>query len=236
MDGHWVLNSDFVQEFRRVSRAVEKGELPPERLAEIRKEFRDKTKTGIMPAKALFRLTGGTEGSVKLLVRRSGKLISNEIKKTSTEVDPVVSAGEGVVQLRFVPGASDSFKGKLAGLRTIDLRNCTFGDLQEMQQILGMIAPAGQYGQIVRQKGAINAIKTTSGGQTPAGLTLLVDGSTRGVAGMFARALSAKGLAKLSGALPKAEPKLVEGVKLPDGSGFTLVTGIYKSPMQEKRS
>ena len=73
-----------------------------------------------------------------------------------------------------------------------------------------------------------NALTVKSGNQHPPSIELVVDGTTRGAAEIFALALSSHHLAKLDGAETGGDRSVEQIVELPDGSGYTLKTGSYR--------
>jgi len=67
-----------------------------------------------------------------------------------------------------------------------------------------------------------------NGNPNPPGITLVTDKSTRGVAEMFALALSSRGWAKLTGGSTGGDRDNKAIIRLPDGSGYTLVTSVFR--------
>ena len=98
-----------------------------------------------------------------------------------------------------------------------------------MRRTLAVLAPNGVYGVIsTERKESPLRLTVTHGNPRPPKTTLLVDRTTRGPAAILARALAAKGLATLKGGPTGNDLSVREVVALPDGSGYTLVTGEYR--------
>lgn len=233
VDGHWVvnpsdLNTLYVLGGKQLAGKATKEELT--RLLEMRRVYRKKLQTSVMPMKARDMIISGTSGVVKATWKRGGNVITTDVAKTTSQEPAVAQEAGGAIAVHFFPGAADKLKRVLpAGPVTIDLRNNDFGDMQEMRSCLALLAPAGTYGEIVDQKsGTPKPLKVTEGSKQRE-ITLLVDHSTRGVAEMFAMALSANAGAKLQGPSMSPDKNVIEVVKLPDGSGYTLVTGVFSA-------
>ena len=71
--------------------------------------------------------------------------------------------------------------------------------------------------------------KTDSGTAKPPKIKLIVDPSTRDAAEIFALSLSSKGFATLSGSEMGNSRRHHDICQLPDGSGYTLTTGLFKT-------
>ena len=240
VNDHWVLNPVLVEQFRAASLAASPAatkKLSPDqvskRQAMARKvglDLRNRLKSMIMPLKAKDMLNLGANDSVKVAWHRNDKLVSTTILKKASTVSLVDSDGAAIA-LRFGEGSAERLKQLLTGKRelTLDLRNNATGNFQAMRDCLALLAPSGTYGEIHSDKpGKSRTLSITTGNAKPPKLNLIVDRTTRGPAEIFARALSAKGLAKVSGK-PAGDTSVLETVSLPDGSGYTLVMGEYRS-------
>jgi C-terminal processing protease CtpA/Prc len=139
--------------------------------------------------------------------------------------------------LPFVPSSVDQLKAAIAGRSavTIDLRNNTLGDFTVMRQCLAVVAPTGTYGYESSDRNAKGQpIRVAAGNASPPAVTLLTDRTTRGAAEIFALALSSRGIAKMSGGDTGGARDFYDIVSLPDGSGYTLVTGHYRPQLSVK--
>ena len=115
---------------------------------------------------------------------------------------------------------------------TLDLRNNVLGDFETMRKCLSIIAPASTFGYFANQSGTTPMmLKTDSGSAKKFKIKLLVDQSTRDAAEVFAMSLSSKGYASLIGTEMGNSRKHREICQLPDGSGYTLVTGVFQTGM-----
>jgi carboxyl-terminal processing protease len=232
VNGQWVINSRAIEEFREVQEKVQKKELPEQRLIDMRRDLREKVRRNMAPLGARDRLIKGTDGSLDIVWNRGSQQIKTTITKARSEVKPVEAKGDTVV-VRFIPGAAEELRRAIDGRSalTIDLRNSGPGDFEVMQKCLEALAPSGEYGTIVTEHKEPKTIpfQISDGADKTPALTLLVDSTTRGAAEIFALALSSKGLAKLSGGEMAGDRSVVRHFELPDGSGYSLVTGKYQA-------
>lgn len=231
VDGHWVIDAQLIKHFRNLSAAALLGKAPKE-LDELKKQIRGRAEAAIMPLRALTLLSLGSSGKVTVTWNRTGSAPRKvEIQKASV-LDPGNVVTNGIIRLRFGKDASDFLKSAINRKRavTIDLRDQPEGYFDSMVSCLKLIAPSGTYGMFAfERKGEHPApFVLASGNSDPTKVTLLVDRSVRGPAAVFALALSSKGVAKLQGSEVSADRSRVVVEGLPDGSGFTLVTGDYQ--------
>lgn len=231
VDGHWVLNPNFLTRFRAAERDVAAGKMTLDDLNKLRADLRTKIKTSIMPMKAKDKLTIGAAGAMHITFLRGSQVVDAKLQKAPSEVAPVTKTSAGAYAVRFTSGAAKALQSSIKGSKsvTLDLRNSGLGDYESMLESLAVVAPAGNYGTIATLKGGkASPLKIAKGTSEHPTIKLVVDGTTRGAASIFALALSSRGLAALSGA-PSTDRNAVEVVSLPDGSGYTLVTGTYTS-------
>jgi carboxyl-terminal processing protease len=184
----------------------------------------------ITPGKARDNLALGSAGSVKLVWRRKGERFEKTLQKEPSSMGGVKVEEDGTIVLPIRNESLTDLKAAITGKTdlTIDLRNNPMGEYEAIRPLLSLLAPAGRYGTIDSQReGKDVPFELKEGNSKPPKITLLVDGTTRGAAEIFALALSSKGVAKLSGSKMAGDLAFVETVTLPDGSGYTLVTGMY---------
>lgn len=238
VDGHWVLNPDAVAEYRtavlRASPKATKALSPEEAKARqaaartLGAQLRAKLKTMLMPLKARDRLIEGASGEVKVTWHHGGTLRETAIVKRPSRVAALSQQGDAF-RLRFTEGAAERLRQAIAGKSevTLDLRENVNGSFAAMQECLSAVAPAGIYGEIHSAKpNKSKALRIATGNAKPPKLNLIVDDTTRGAASIFAQALVSRRLAQMTGK-PSSDAAAVEIVGLPDGSGYTLVTGEY---------
>lgn len=238
VDGHWVLNPDAVTEYRnavlQASPKITKNLSPEEAKARqaaarsVGAQLRTRLKTMLMPLKARDRLIEGASGEVKVVWHHGNALRETSIVKRPSRVSAVSQQGDAIA-IRFTEGVADRLRQAVAGKQeiTLDLRENVNGDFQAMQQCLAALAPAGTYGEIHSAKAnKSKPLKVATGNPRPPKINLIVDDTTRGAANIFAQALASRHLAQLTGK-PSQDAAAVEVVGLPDGSGYTLVTGEY---------
>jgi carboxyl-terminal processing protease len=230
VDGRWVMNSDILKQLRALQLKVQSGKAQNTELTALRKKLRDESKNSLVPGRALERLSMGTSGSLKVKWNRGNKSFETNITRQSSSC-PLFSVGtDGVIRLQFLSGQAEELKNAIRGKQqvTIDLRGNVIGDLKAVRECIGVVAPAGTYGYLVRDRGVKNApLKVLTGNTHPPKLTLLVDSRTRNAAEIFALALSSRGKAKLSGQAMADDRSVTEVIELPDKAGYTLVTAKY---------
>lgn len=231
VDGHWLVNTDLFLKFRKAQRDFDAKKIPLSALSQLRNEIRDKTQRALLPLRAKSRLADGTAGAVDVVWERNGVQRHTSLNKALSTMPTNAVAANGAVTLRFTPDAPAFLKKAIAGKRevTIDLRDNALGDLGVMKQCLAILAPAGKYGVVATNRPEAPtpfAIKT--GNSKPPKLNLLVDSTTRGPAEIFALALSNFDDAKLVGSETGGDRSIVQVTQLPDGTGYTLVTGDYR--------
>jgi carboxyl-terminal processing protease len=225
----WVMNTEAILNYRKAQADYMAKKIDFKKINDMRKSLKQKLDKSIMPTRAREKLVTGTEGTVRVVWERQGKLIETTLEKGSVPV----KASEEAFALTFGSGAPDALRDALArGVTTIDLRNNILGDTETMRKCLALVAPSGTYGFFeTKRKTAPVMLKLDSGNPKPPKLKLLVDQSTRDAAEIFAMALSSKGLATLSGGEMGGSFKSKEIAQLPDGSGYAMVTGTFRTGM-----
>jgi C-terminal processing protease CtpA/Prc len=145
---------------------------------------------------------------------------------------PAFREKDGVWSVPFVDGTAAKLRdvAQRSASLTLDLRNNPLGSYDAMRACLQAVAPDGDYGTFVHPRGKGQPLTVKGGNPKPPKIKLLVDGSTRGPAEIFATALAAKGLATLSGAKMGGDLSLLRTTELQDGSGYTLAVGDYRAP------
>ncbi|RYG85227.1 hypothetical protein EON77_05930 [bacterium] len=232
MDGRWIVNGAPIVAFRKAARDFREKRIDVKEINRLRTELQSKLDRSLMPLKARERLVTGTTGTTKLTVTRGTQTLPLTITKATSEVTDGVQK-DGTIALPFVEGAPKRLAEEIAGKSavTIDLRGNVLGDDATMMRCLEKVAPAGTYGVTVGAKGTKTPFRLAAGNPKPPKISLLVDRSTRGAAQIFALALTNKGLAKIvSGStamVPDRDLTLV--VQLPEGSGYTLTSGEYRT-------
>ncbi len=229
IDGRWVVNPEIIERARLTQRMVQEKKWPAQKLQELQKELRQKSKSSISPLRARDRLLLGKEGAVAVTWNRAGAKVATGIQKSTSSLAPI-AVSNGSYRLRFVPGVEKELAKAARGRSqlSIDLRGNAVGDAAAMEACLAAVAPSGSYGELAREGGKpARVLRITIGNPRPPRLTILVDAQTRGAAEVFARALEAKGKATIVGK-SAGDPSIVELHRLPDGAGYTLVTGMFK--------
>lgn len=230
VDDRWVLESGLLDQFRKAQKDFTAKRITYAQISALQKILKKKTQRLLMPLKAKSRLMVGTSGSIKVEFKRGEKTLTAVIGKGTSNISGFGWKQNALV-VPFTTGVADSLKTAI-GQRdhvTLDLRNNVNGDIQSMRSCLAVLAPAGSYGSIVnfRSEGPA-ALSVAKGNPHPPKITLITDRSTQGAAAILALALSAHRNAKLTGAEVGPDRSLREIVQLPDGTGYTLVTGFYK--------
>lgn len=222
VEGSWVVNSDLIDRVRETQEKVSKKIWPQSKLEDLRKEIRTKTEKTLVPMRAWKRLQTGKEGAMKVTVIRQGKPITVELIRSET----TRHLNESAIRPIFTQEGVAPLKTALAsGNAKIDLRGQAYGDFTSMLSAVNASIAPGSYGQLVREKKQPIAIQVKPGATAASGITLIVDGQTKGVPGIFA-AIMQKAGAKVEGVASKSLVATEIRV-LPDGSGYTLNLGTY---------
>ncbi len=226
VDGLWVVNSDELDRFRKLTRLVAEKKAAETELMALRKVLQPKLEKSILPLKARDKITIGTSGALGIVWRRGSSLLPTSINRAKSEMPgPKLEAGR--LRMPLNPAGLDALKPLLTpGAKlTLDLRNNPDAAQSMLLPALELLAPKGTLAEI-RGRGPVSTrpVKVTNGSQVKLDLTILADSSTGGSAAHLATILKARGLAKVVGNMP-SHPYVEEHYSLPDGSGYSLVTG-----------
>lgn len=230
VDGHWVYNSSVLRQFKEAQKQYLAKKMSLTEINALRTKLRAKYEKAILPLRARDKIFLGTAGTTQVVWERNGALRTTDIVRAPSQ-RPGFRIDGNVILLPFTPGSAAKLKQAIQGKSevTIDLRQNVLGDFGVMRECLAAIAPTGSYGTLAHEKkGGDSALKVTSGNPKPPKVTLLVDGTTRSAAEVFALALSSRGVAKLSGTPTAGDRTFYEVIQLPDGTGYTLATAEYK--------
>lgn len=232
VNGHWIVDPQTIIDFRKVARDAEKDKSKQPEFTKMRSELRKKSETAMMPTRARDLLMIGLTGNVRVAWKSGTTLKESDIVRAKSIIEPVSQQGN-TIHLQLVSGAAASLDKALPGdgIATIDLRNNNSLDLSVARELLTLLAPAGSYGKLKSVKNE-DELSIAEGLGRAKKLTLIVDNTTTGTAGIVARALASKGLATLRGT-PAPHLFAAEVVKLPQGDGFTLVRAEYFSPGEQ---
>lgn len=231
VDDHWVLNSEEILKFRNAQQDFFAKKIDFKTINDMRKEIKAKLEKSVTPVHAKERMVSGEKGTMHVKFDRKGKVIDTVLTKGVYDL-PMLKEANGAFILSFTSGAVDALKNYVSGKSeiTLDLRNNVLGDFETMRKCLSVIAPAGNYGYFSNEKKANPLIfKTDTGNAKPPKIKLITDQSTRDAAEVFALCLSSKGFASLSGAEMGNARRRHEICQLPDGSGYTLTTGVFNT-------
>ncbi|MEZ0327811.1 MAG: S41 family peptidase, partial [Fimbriimonas sp.] len=186
-------------------------------------------------SKVLEKLIVGRGSTVEVVWNRGGKHLTTIITKSPSQAAAFSVAGD-TIRLPFTAGSPESLKKALEGKSSVvlDLRHNANGDYNAMRECLALVAPTGKYGTLTTDKKEKPALLVVEkGASKPISMTLLVDDTTSGAAEIFALALSSKNKATLSGTTMGGDRSVRQVVQLPDGTGYTLVTAIYKPQVEQ---
>lgn len=235
VDGHWVVNTQDIGEYRDAQKRFADGKLSKEDFDVLRKGIQAKSEKNVMPMKALERLAQGSEGTIEVVWKRGAEMRKTSLTRARSHVDPV-TVKDGVVSVRFLPGAEKALQAAIADKRevTLDLRGQVDGNFDTMLRCLSVVAAKGSFGVLAQADGALERpLKVATGNPKPPSLRLLVDPTTRDEAEVFALALAAHGGAKLVGAKTAGLAHAIETVEIAGGGGYSLVTGEYRRQAAE---
>jgi len=229
VNGHWIVDPATIIKFRQIAREVEKDKSKEPAFKKLRNELRVRSESSMLPSRARDLLMVGKTGVIKVSWLSDGKPRSADIQKQPSKLKAVTAEG-GVTRVQMINGVADEIATAIPadGIATLDLRNNSSQDLTIAKEVLAQLAPTGAYGLMKSIRGE-DELEITGGKGLAKKLTLIVDNTTTGAAGIVARALASKGLAKLQGS-PAPTLFAAEVVKLPKGDGFTLVRAQYFQP------
>ncbi len=235
VDGRWIANTSEVETFRKTQKAFLDKKMDREEYNKIYKALRKKMDRALMPAKVIEKLIVGTGSSVEVVWDRANNHRTTVIAKAKVDA-PALRMEGSTIHLPFTAGSAKSLQKSLEGKSsvTFDLRHNVNGDFNVMRECLALVAPSGKYGTLStdkKEKPSLLAIE--KGVSNPLQITLLVDQTTGGAAEIFALALSSKARAKLSGSPMAGDRAIRQVVQLPDGTGYTLVTAVYKPEIDQ---
>lgn len=225
VDGHWVINSQFINKAREIQQKVQSKELPQTALDDIRRELKQRADNAITPVRAWKRLMAGVAERVEIGVFRGENRMEFDVGKALSERPKLPDAIRPV----FLPGGEKQLAAAIAGKASLrfDLRGMSTGDYRVMADCLNVLGYKGNLGSIVRQNGRASIPIVAKGSGQKRQVVMVVDGSTRGVAEVFALAAK-KGGAKIEGASAN-RAVATQLDMLPDGSGYTLNIGTYSA-------
>ncbi len=239
IDGKWVVDADQFRKLRELQAQFEKKKVQKDELLNAQRDVRKRLEHSLMPIRAKDYLFIGKEGTFETVWRRGDTTIKAKLTKGTFEYPVVRDLSDGALAVRFIPGAAETLKQKLEGKDeiTLDLRGNASFDFKSMRECLALIVPDGSYGWIRRNIGiGSEPLKIAGATPTTAKVTILVDDTTRRAAEVFALAAKASKRPNITVLGPKmsGDPTLVDLIGLPDGSGYTLATGIWIANKEAK--
>jgi len=246
VDDHWIPNDEALERFQDMEKelvqarnltrkdpsAAPKFQALASEYLKARRLLQDEAEKHVYPIKARDRLMIGTAGVVRTQWEHDGHPLILVLNKGKWDLPGFGVEPDGAIRLPFIAESPDRLKEALAGKSeaTIDLRNNVDGDYDTMVDCLNAVAPSGDYGYIdTHRNEKPTVLKVAEGTKEHLRLTLIVGRTTRGAAEIFAQALASRGIAKIVGGPTAGDPHVVRWFKLPDGAGYTLVTGTYSS-------
>ncbi len=231
IDNHWVVDDAEIDRFNKARAAFVAKKIPFEAISKLQLALKAKVERSLMPMKAKDKLFLGTTGTVSVVWKRGGVSRPTKIVKGPSVMSPFGVQG-GALTMRFDAQAPGRLRNALKGHPSLllDMRNNVDGDFESMRKTLAVVAPDGVYGSLsTRRKEASMRFVVADGNPKPPKITIRVDKTTRGPAAIFAQALASRRLATLVGGSTGDDLAVREVVSLPDGTGYTLVTGEYRS-------
>ena len=230
VNGKFAISFVDGQEFRRIQERIQAGEISTDERRRMSDEWREKIERAITAARAADLVMIGVDGVVELEWEGADGPGSARIERGATRLRAAVLR-DGVLHLKFIKGAASELRALnlSGGELTIDLRNGTLGDYEEMRACLEILGQPGKYGTISSsQAGEPRTLIVTDGATDDRRYSLVVGASTWGAAAVFAQALVSTGQAEIVEGELGPDLPWIELFELPDGSGYTLRTGTYK--------
>ena len=230
VDGKWIPSPEYTAYMSELRARHDAEELTDEEYLDLVLVLIEKAEQSISAHRAGERLSAGESGQVDVRWVRGEDEFTATIDKRLTKV-PAVSWDGNRLTLRFFKGAAEELRRAEvpSGRIEIDLRNSTQGDFAAMTACLNLLAPAGVYGAIRREKPGEPIVLESIGTAEGREIVLYVDGSVRGAAEVFALALSAHGSAELRGAATAGDLAWVRVAALPTGAGYVIRTGTFST-------
>ena len=220
---------------------TESGDGVNSRVSEVDKVIHDKYLGTINEAEMV---TGMCRGYVEGLGDPSVKYVTaaeyaNYNKAAAGETIIYKNFGKGVGYIQFL-GFEDSTKKSFSDalndfsdasiskvdMLVFDLRSCTTGDIEVVSQILDMLLPEGETIAGVDKNGKRTVLYTSDQSEISYDIAVLVNGNTRGVAEIFASALSAYGKAFIVGTTTAGDCAQTDAVPLSTGD-YVLIPSLY---------
>lgn len=236
VNGKYIVSSRDVKKLREMQTQVNDKKMTPAEFEIKRREFVEKADNAIPVSRARELLTTGIDGQVKLEFARGTTSSEANLGKRAMVLEALKKNEDGSYSLHVLKGAAKELKAVISGSQPIvlDLRNSGSGNFNEIKELLEVLGPAGEYGSLQSERpGNSLKITTKAGPTTPVPLTFIVDKSTRGAAEILALALSGRGYAKLRGSEMSGTRLWINTYSLPDGSGYTLATGIFRPNLKK---
>lgn len=236
IDGKRVISSRFRKELDEMFSQIRRGDVDPEKLAKLRKEYRDNIENSLIPARALDKLTVEKGAALKVTWLQGGNVkvpMTKTIGRSSVKASGHLPVGGNEV-VQFWDGADALLAKAITGKSkvTLDLRGVSNGTLSNLRACLGVLLPSGTYGAVKNPKtGVLQPFKIDGKpGDKPSNIELITDATTQGNAAIFGQALLASGKARIieGPPLPKDQP-VVELIELQDGSAYLLPIGFFSS-------
>lgn len=228
IDGHWVINVDLLEKFRKLQADVQAGKTDASALRKLRGELRQKSQASLLPTKAKDRLSMGKDGNISLVWNRGGTLMSAKLSKGTSQMNAVTKTGDSYA-VRFVEGLGTALDNALpeSGTIVLDLRQNDSHDMKLALEALNVLGQKGHIGQITDSRtDTAPEVVNIEGGKRKAKYVLMVDSTTRGAAGVVASALKSQNLAVLQGT-PSNDRTLNVVKAVVGGNGYSLVVGSF---------
>lgn len=229
IDGKYIITGRDVRELRELQTRVTAGKAKAEDLDKLRRELQAKARESVPVARARDELVIGDAGTIEVTWASGTKETTAQMVKRRVKV-PAMSVDDGLVRPRFFSRGLGTLSVALkSGPVRLDLRQSGPGDYRELKSVLELFLPAGTYGALVRTANKPNeALTLKAGVKREDPVELVVDETTVGPARLFARVMMDHyPNIKVTGNLGNAPAVWQDLVALPDGSGYTLVTGHY---------
>jgi carboxyl-terminal processing protease len=228
LDGKWVSSRSLFQEVETARRLRDAKKLTAKQFDDIFSELRRRSQNIIAIPAALDKLLIG-KGACKVKIRRGTVEKVVLINRVPFE-EPTVEEVNGTVHIRaFGNGTARRLASFLEGKDrvTLDLRGNPGGSMTSVSESLEVLLPAGPYANLQTEVGGkLEKLALGKGTSKQRIITVLVDKGTAREAELFVAALRARANAVVQGkSLGLGER--VDRVALPDGSGYTLVSGRF---------
>lgn len=229
VNGKWVANESPFKTLEEAAQQYQSGKITMEDYGKEVEKVVKSLENMILVHEAQKELQSGTNGEIEVVVLRGGVKISYKITKHKT-INKPIEEKNNVIRIRsFSEGVDEALKELVNNKKEVvlDLRQNAGGSFEVMKNCLKLFIKNGEFARIQRKNASKPVSVSIENGSEAASVTVLIDEGTAREAEVFYNALVNRAHAKLEGKRSFGLGVRIENYSLPDGSGYTLTTGLY---------